>query len=300
MIRTVCVATLLVTIFLAGCSNETPQHDFAFDLGGDDATPLLPSVVPAFDEAILAQRSVAPGDRAAPAPPPAPDEAPTQNPDAATPAFGTPAGGPSRPTLGGQLGGTGTSLTPLGQALSAGSVPTEPTLASDGTHDADGQGDPTRTGLADQAFALLQKNCFRCHGKGPRLRSDLDLRTRVTALKGGENGPALVPGNPQESAMYLQIAHEAEPHMPPKRTLGPESVQLVQAWIEAGAPWPGAGAAEPADGATATATDAGDQGDAPPGGGLTGFLRQGVRAIRNAPQRIRGGVSSDNAPGSSP
>ena len=114
MIRTMCVAIVLVTISLAGCSNETPQHDFAFDLGGDDATPLLPSVVPAFDEAILAQRTVASGSSAsggrgapAPTPPPAPVDAPAPITDSASPT-----GGPSRPTLGGQLGDTGTGPPP--------------------------------------------------------------------------------------------------------------------------------------------------------------------------------------------
>lgn len=128
MIRTMCVATVLVTVFLVGCSNEAPQHDFAFDLAGDGAAPLLPSVVPSFDEAILAQRSVTSGNRPAPAPAPepAPDEAPAPVSDPTASALGAPAGGLSRPTLGGQLGGLGTGLTPLGQALTVGPASAEP------------------------------------------------------------------------------------------------------------------------------------------------------------------------------
>src|SRR5690606_14227983 len=60
-------------------------------------------------------------------------------------------------------------------------------------------------------------------------------------MKGGENGPALVPGNAEESRM-IQMIHLPEvhdDHMPPKgkRQLTPEQVELLTWWVAEGAPF---------------------------------------------------------------
>jgi hypothetical protein len=68
--------------------------------------------------------------------------------------------------------------------------------------------------------------------------SRLDLRTRESALKGGERGPAMVPGNAAESRLYRLIAGKEKPSMPMDGTkLTDEQIRAIQDWIEQGAPW---------------------------------------------------------------
>ena len=68
-------------------------------------------------------------------------------------------------------------------------------------------------------------------------------------MKGGEDGPALVPGKADESVLVKQIEHKAKPFMPPKKakdTLNPEEIALIRNWIDGGAPAPAPGEKVPA------------------------------------------------------
>ena len=80
---------------------------------------------------------------------------------------------------------------------------------------------------------LLQAKCWRCHGEKVR-RADLDLRTHAAILAGGESGPAVVPGKPDDSLLYENIHSGA---MPPnkKDPLSKAEMELVRDWIKAGA-----------------------------------------------------------------
>src|ERR1044072_8994417 len=51
---------------------------------------------------------------------------------------------------------------------------------------------------------LFQAHCVRCHGQKTR-KATLDLRTLAHALKGGESGPPVVPGKPEESLLYQKV-----------------------------------------------------------------------------------------------
>jgi mono/diheme cytochrome c family protein len=108
--------------------------------------------------------------------------------------------------------------------------------------------------LAATVGILLKDRCHGCHGDDPKgSKGGLDLRTRETALRGGESGqPAIVPGKPDESRMYLAVRRTTDvAAMPPKQNdkLSAEQIELIRRWIAAGAEWPVAGvAAEPADG----------------------------------------------------
>src|SRR3972149_5131680 len=48
---------------------------------------------------------------------------------------------------------------------------------------------------------ILERSCWNCHGEALQL-SGLDLRTRESALRGGDTGAAIVPGRPEESRLY--------------------------------------------------------------------------------------------------
>src|SRR5688572_1314896 len=72
--------------------------------------------------------------------------------------------------------------------------------------------------LARRAHDLISQKCFACHGRDEKkIKSDLELRTRTTALKGGERGPAIVPGNAEQSLLYEAITRrDPDLSMPPK------------------------------------------------------------------------------------
>ncbi len=82
---------------------------------------------------------------------------------------------------------------------------------------------------------ILSKRCLECHS-GPDPKGKLDLTTRAAALKGGKNGPALVPGNLDDSELWARVESG---QMPPKKPLAAEEKKHLQAWIKSGAAWHG-------------------------------------------------------------
>src|SRR5437899_9717066 len=88
---------------------------------------------------------------------------------------------------------------------------------------------------------VLESSCWKCHGSAIQL-SKLDLRTRDMALKGGEKGPAIVPGKAEESKLYRLVAGLEKPAMPMDGKLTAEQIAVIKDWINQGAPWEGAAA----------------------------------------------------------
>jgi len=95
--------------------------------------------------------------------------------------------------------------------------------------------------FAVEVFPLLKTKCFVCHGDDPQdLQGDFDLRSRQVAIKGGESEEAaIVPGNAEESSLYLAVKWE-ELEMPPKENdrLTSAQIESIRKWIDGGAPWP--------------------------------------------------------------
>jgi hypothetical protein len=89
---------------------------------------------------------------------------------------------------------------------------------------------------AADAYTILQKNCFTCHGAAKT--SGLDLRTSESMLAGGSHGAVIVPTDPDQSKLYKQITHVAEPVMPPGKKLSDDDIETLRIWIEAGAVYP--------------------------------------------------------------
>ena len=72
------------------------------------------------------------------------------------------------------------------------------------------------------------------------------------AQGGGDTGPAIVPGKPEESRLVVAIGYkDPDLQMPPKGRLTEEQAAALTTWITAGAPWP-ASAAGPAVAAKST------------------------------------------------
>src|SRR5262249_59220884 len=61
--------------------------------------------------------------------------------------------------------------------------------------------------FAEKIAPLLKQRCLGCHGDDPKLRGGLDLRSRQSALKGGETGPALVPHDSKNSLLMHAVLH---------------------------------------------------------------------------------------------
>ncbi|MBM3775141.1 MAG: DUF1549 domain-containing protein, partial [Acidobacteria bacterium] len=84
---------------------------------------------------------------------------------------------------------------------------------------------------------VLAKHCFACH-TGSRL-GGLRMDSREDILKGGNNGPALVPGNPDQSLLVQAVRRTHERFkMPPTGQLAAEEVTSLERWVKAGAIWP--------------------------------------------------------------
>jgi hypothetical protein len=80
---------------------------------------------------------------------------------------------------------------------------------------------------------ILKTHCFDCHGEGEKLRGGLDLRLRRLMLKGGDEGPVIVPGKPDKSPLFIMVDGGDMPKREKKLTR--EQVALIKKWIAAGA-----------------------------------------------------------------
>src|SRR5262245_61976864 len=92
--------------------------------------------------------------------------------------------------------------------------------------------------LFDQHIrAVLVEQCLRCHG-GDKTRSGFDLTTREGLLKGGDHGPAVIPGRGRDSRLVKLISHLDEPPMPAQAPMLPAPViARIADWIDLGAPY---------------------------------------------------------------
>ena len=77
---------------------------------------------------------------------------------------------------------------------------------------------------------LLKQHCVKCHG-GAKQKGGLDLRSLESLLQGGDNGPVLLPGKPDQSPIFTQLHAGADPHMPPKGQLSEGEIATVGDWV---------------------------------------------------------------------
>jgi mono/diheme cytochrome c family protein len=89
----------------------------------------------------------------------------------------------------------------------------------------------------EQVAPIFEKHCVHCHGASSA-KGGLSLTTGEGLRRGGENGPVVEPGKPEESSI-LEMVSGDEPAMPQKdRPLSKEQVEGLRRWIEQGAHWP--------------------------------------------------------------
>lgn len=95
-------------------------------------------------------------------------------------------------------------------------------------------------GLNLRVRSILAHNCYSCHGAG-RVKGMLRLDSKDAINAGGEHGPVLVAGNPDESEIIRRITlpRGHKEAMPVKgKALTTEEIDVIRQWIKFGAPWP--------------------------------------------------------------
>lgn len=90
----------------------------------------------------------------------------------------------------------------------------------------------------------LAEHCFPCHSAtATKIKGGLQLDSRELLIKGGDSGPAIIPGNPIDSRLLQALRHQTPDLAMPRGPNGPVHlpepvIQNFAKWIEAGAPFP--------------------------------------------------------------
>ncbi|MDG1513624.1 MAG: DUF1553 domain-containing protein [Mariniblastus sp.] len=83
---------------------------------------------------------------------------------------------------------------------------------------------------------LLSQHCLQCHGANEKkIRGGLRLTSLEEMVSGGDSGPAIVPGHPEESLLISSVRYE-DYEMPPKGKLKESEIDILVQWVKMGAP----------------------------------------------------------------
>ncbi|MEO6035712.1 MAG: c-type cytochrome domain-containing protein, partial [Verrucomicrobiota bacterium] len=98
----------------------------------------------------------------------------------------------------------------------------------------------TKIDFAQDIRPIFESSCLRCHGP-EKPKSHFRLTSREAALKGGDNGIDIIPGDSAKSPLIHFVSHLVEEMvMPPPGKgddLTPQQIGLLRAWIDQGANW---------------------------------------------------------------
>jgi mono/diheme cytochrome c family protein len=90
-----------------------------------------------------------------------------------------------------------------------------------------------------QILPILQTRCYECHSREHEAEGELFLDSKTGWETGGENGPAVKPGDLKNSPLIQAIRHlDSDSAMPPKKKLPPIEIALLETWVLLGAPDP--------------------------------------------------------------
>lgn len=97
--------------------------------------------------------------------------------------------------------------------------------------------DPALAFFREQVLPELATHCFNCHNDR-RAKGGLRQTSRESILKGGDTGPAVVVGRPDESLLMRALSYEdIELQMPPKERLPDDVIAKFERWIRDGLAW---------------------------------------------------------------
>jgi len=98
--------------------------------------------------------------------------------------------------------------------------------------------DPTAVQFFEKEIRpLLAERCWKCHGEGKQ-QGGLRLDIHANLIAGGESGPTVIPGQPDDSPLIQAVRHESF-EMPPDGKLTDKQIAALVKWVETGAVWPG-------------------------------------------------------------
>jgi hypothetical protein len=98
--------------------------------------------------------------------------------------------------------------------------------------------------FADEFFTskiepILKQRCFECHSHEKKMKGGLTLDSRSGWEQGGDSGPSIVVGKPDDSLLIKMVRWADEEHqMPPKEKLPAAEIALLEEWVRRGAPDP--------------------------------------------------------------
>jgi mono/diheme cytochrome c family protein len=85
---------------------------------------------------------------------------------------------------------------------------------------------------------VLASHCYECHGDDEQ-EAGLQLTSVAAMLRGGDQGPAIVPGNAEASLLVKAIRYDdTDLQMPPKAKLSNAQIAAIVDWIQRGAVGP--------------------------------------------------------------
>lgn len=86
-----------------------------------------------------------------------------------------------------------------------------------------------------QVRPLLLQRCISCHG-AEKQKSGLRLDSKAGWQAGGDNGPAIIPGDPDKSLLIKAIrGADGLTRMPPKNKLSDREIAVLAKWVKEGA-----------------------------------------------------------------
>ena len=87
----------------------------------------------------------------------------------------------------------------------------------------------------DQLMPLLRNECVSCHNPDKK-KAGLDVSSYQALLAGGDGGPVVNVGDPENSPLFQVVAHTKDPYMPKgKGKLADKDIAIFKQWIAGGA-----------------------------------------------------------------
>ncbi|MAT13115.1 MAG: hypothetical protein CMM02_19125 [Rhodopirellula sp.] len=123
-------------------------------------------------------------------------------------------------------------LVDLNPDASVGDLPVVKPMKSTGTE---------TVSFKNDVAPILMQNCASCHGFGDRPSGRFDLASFSAMMRGGENGPPILPGNPDESFLVKKLLGTGGGQRMPRgrEPLDDAQMEIVTTWIKEGATFDG-------------------------------------------------------------
>jgi hypothetical protein len=88
-----------------------------------------------------------------------------------------------------------------------------------------------------KVLPLLQQRCYECHSHEKKIKGGLALDLKSGWQTGGDNGPAIIPGDLAKSHLIQAVRYaDPETEMPPKGKLISDEIAILEKWVAMGAP----------------------------------------------------------------